>query len=148
MRFFEQLHGIYFDDLDLFRVLHNARYPLLIERTIGAFWKKLGWGGLSELETNPDQFHLVRVNHFEYHRAVVGVDEVRVRIWLDRLGTTSLTFGFSMLPIDQDEPYCTGYRVLVCVDPNQRKPRPWTDEFRKTVGPYRKDKDSKDKDKS
>ena len=37
-------HSIYFDDLDVFGVLHNARYPLLIERTIGAFWKK--WVGV------------------------------------------------------------------------------------------------------
>lgn len=139
MRFHEQNHGIYFDDLDIFGVLHNARYPLLIERTIGAFWKKMGWGGLSELERNPDQFHLVRVNHFEYIRAVEGVDEVRVRVWVDKMGRTSLTFGFSVLPIDEDTPYASGYRVLVCVDPKERKPNPWSEEFREQLKPYRKD---------
>ena len=105
----------------------------------GAFWKKLGWGGLSQLEQNPDQFHLVRVNHFEYHRAVAEVDEVRARIWVQRLGRTSLSFAFSLLPIDYDEPYCTGHRVLVCVDPLSRKPKPWSDRFRETVAPYRAD---------
>ena len=139
MRFHEVIHGIYFDDLDVFGVLHNARYPLLIERTIGAFWKKMGWGGLSELERNPDQFHLVRVNHFEYIRAVENVDEVRVRVWVDKLGTTSLTFGFSVLPIDQDTPYAQGFRVLVCVNPNSRLPNPWSEHFRETISPYRKD---------
>ena len=44
MRFHEANHGIYFDDLDVFEVLHNARYPLLIERTIGAFLEKDGLG--------------------------------------------------------------------------------------------------------
>ena len=136
MRFHEDIHGIFFDDLDIFGVLHNARYPLLIERTIGSFWKKLGFGGLAELSNNPDQFHLVRVNHFEYIRAVEGVDEVRCRVWIDKLGNTSLTFGFSLLPIDEDLPYCTGYRVLVCVDPKTRKPKPWTNMFRETVQSY------------
>lgn len=136
MRFHEDIHGIFFDDLDIFGVLHNARYPLLIERTIGSFWKKLGFGGLVDLSKNPDQFHLVRVNHFEYIRAVEGVDEVRCRIWIDNLGNTSLTFGFSLLPIDEDTPYCTGHRVLVCVDQNTRKPKPWTETFRQKVQSY------------
>ena len=136
MRFHEDIHGIFFDDLDIFGVLHNARYPLLMERTIGSFWKKLGFGGLVDLKNNPDQFHLVRVNHFEYIRAVEGVDEVRCRIWADKLGRTSLTFGFALLPIDEDLPYCTGYRVLVCVDQRSRTPRPWSTSFRDKVRPY------------
>ena len=139
MRFHEVIHGVYFDDLDIFGVLHNARYPLLIERTIGAFWKRLGFGGLAQLAQNPDQFHLVRVNHFEYVRAVKGVDEVRCRIWVKSLGNTSLTFAFSLLPVDQDEPYCTGYRVLVCVDPESQRPRPWSASFREVLQPYRAD---------
>ena len=27
MRFHEVIHGVYFDDLDIFGILHNARYP-------------------------------------------------------------------------------------------------------------------------
>jgi acyl-CoA thioester hydrolase len=142
MRFHEAIHGVYFDDLDHFGVLHNARYLLLIERTIGAFWQKLGWGGLAKLNQSPDQFHLVRVNHFEYLRAVQGVDEVRVRIWVERLGRTSLTFGFRMLPVDEDEAYAKGSRVLVCVDRESRRPRAWTDDFRERIHPYRADAES------
>ncbi len=41
VRFHEQVHGVYFDDLDAFQILHNARYLLLFERTIGSFWQKL-----------------------------------------------------------------------------------------------------------
>ena len=139
MRFHEVIHGVYFDDLDIFGVLHNARYPLLIERTIGDFWKKMGWGGLSELQRNPDQFHLVRVNHLEYVRAVEGIDEVRVRIWVDKLGTSSLSFGFSVLPTDEDTIFAKGYRVLVCIDPELRRPKPWSQEFREKLKPYRAD---------
>ena len=99
----------------------------------------MGWGGLAELERNPDQFHLVRVNHLEYIKAVEGVDEVRVRVWVDQLGTTSLTFGFSVLPIDEDTVFAKGYRVLVCVDPSTRSPKPWSNDFRTQLEPYRGD---------
>ena len=136
MKFFEQRHGIYFDDLDFFGVLHNARYPLLVERTIGAFWQELGWGAISELKENPDQFHLVRVNHFEYLRAVENVSSVRARVWVQKIGKTSLIFGFSILPIDEDEPYATGYRVLVCVDAENRTPKPWSNAIRHKIAPY------------
>ena len=139
MRFHEVTHSVYFDDLDAFQILHNARYLLLIERTIGDFWRKMGWGGPLSSRKHPDQHHLVRVNHFEYHRAVQDVERVRVRVWVERLGRTSLTFGFRVLPIDMDTPYATGHRVLVRVDHEQRRPVPWSNGFREALAPYRAD---------
>ena len=65
MRFHEAVHGVYFDDLDAFRILHNARYLLLFERTIGDFWQHLGWGNILDAQLNPDQYHHVRANHIE-----------------------------------------------------------------------------------
>ncbi len=139
MRFHEVIHSIYFDDLDAFQILHNARYLLLIERTIGDFWRRMGWGGPLRSRRHPDQHHLVRLNHFEYHRAVHDVSEVRVRIWIAHIGRTSLTFAFTMLPIDEDRSFATGRRVLVRVDPDTRKPTPWSDAFRTRLAPYRAD---------
>ena len=40
MRFYEAIHGVYFDDLDALQILHNSRYLLLFERTIGSFWMR------------------------------------------------------------------------------------------------------------
>lgn len=139
MRFYEMVHGVYFDDLDAFQILHNARYVLLIERTIGSFWKHLGWHGVLGDPSAPDQSHLVRANHISYERPVTGVGEVRVRIWVEKLGTSSLTFGFRVLPLDQDLDYATGSRVLVRVDPETRKPVPWTDRIREQLAPYRRE---------
>lgn len=137
MRFFERIHGVYFDDLDAFQILHNARYVLLIERTIGAFWQQVfGWTGILDPEGHPDQSHLVRANHIEYERPVAGVGEVRVRVWIEHLGTTSLTFGFRVLMLDQDVDYAVGKRVMVRIDPQTRSPVPWTDGFREKVRPY------------
>ncbi len=134
MRFFETIQGVYFDDLDAFRILHNSRYLLLFERAIGAFWERLGWnrGGAD----NPDQHHLVRENRVEYLRPVEGVGEVRVRIWVEKLGRSSLVFGFRMLPMEEDVDYASGTRVLVRVDPVTRRPVPWSDDLRARLQPY------------
>ncbi len=139
MRFHEATHGVYFDDLDAFHILHNARYFLYLERTVGSFWRYMGWGGLLDAQINPDQFHLVRANHMEYLRPVEGTTEVRARIWIEKLGTTSLTFGFHLLPLDEDSPYAKGSRTIVRVDPLTRRPAPWTEEFVKKLAPYRAD---------
>ncbi len=141
MRFHEQVHGVFFDDLDAFQILHNARYILYFERTIGGFWRHLGWGNLLDAQQNPDQFHLVASNHIDYLRPVMGVDEVRARVWVEKLGRTSLTFAFCLLPMDEDVPYARGTRTIVRVDPNTRRPTEWTEPFRKKLQPYRKDFD-------
>ena len=62
----------------------------------------MGWGGLSGIRTKSRSVSLSSGQSFEYIRAVEGVDEVRVRVWVDKMGRTSLTFGFSVLPIDED----------------------------------------------
>lgn len=137
MRFHEAIHGVYFDDLDALQILHNARYLLLFERTIGSFWTRaMGWGGVLDESENPDRYHLVRTNEIEYVRPVTGVGEVRVRIWVEKLGTSSLTFGFRILPMDEDVDHARGSRVVVCVDPKTRRPARWSDSFRAKIAPY------------
>lgn len=136
-RFFEQVHGVYFDDLDAFQVLHNARYVLLAERTIGGFWRQLGLPSpLSGGEGTGDAFQLVRANHIEYLKAIEGVGEVRVRVWVDTLGKTSLTFGFCVMPIDVDVDHAVGQRVMVRIDPKTRAPVPWSDTLRTKLQPW------------
>jgi acyl-CoA thioester hydrolase len=139
MRFHERVHGVYFDDLDAFQILHNARYLLLFEHAIGSFWRHLGWAGALDFNSNPDQYHLVRSNSIEYLRPVVGTGDVRVRVWVEKLGRTSLTFGLRVMPLDQDIEHATGRRVIVRVDPESKLPTPWSDSFRTAMAPYRSD---------
>lgn len=70
-RFHEQVMGVYFDDLDAFYILHNARYLVLFERTLGAFWEHVGMGSF-EPESAGDHCHLVRANRIEYLAPVKG----------------------------------------------------------------------------
>jgi acyl-CoA thioester hydrolase len=134
-RFHERVMGVYFDDLDPYHILHNARYLLLFERTLGSFWQTLGFGALQD-DDHPDRFHFVRANTVEYLSPVRGVGDVRVRVWIDKLGRSSLTFGFAVLPLDHDGAHATGTRTIVRVDPTSWRPEPWTDAFRARVAPW------------
>ncbi|RMG10761.1 MAG: acyl-CoA thioesterase [Deltaproteobacteria bacterium] len=134
-RFYETRFGVYFDDLDMYGVLHNARYLLLFERAVGEFWKHLGWRSLDDPPT-PDRYQLVRANDIEYLRPVEGIGEVRVRLWIEHLGTSSLVFRCRVMPLDEDADYAVGKRVMVRIDPETRRPAPWTDLFRQQVAPY------------
>ena len=132
-RFHETVFGIYFDDLDPFEILHNARYLLLFERAVGGFWLENGWGAFQE---DRRQFHLVRHNEVEYLSPVQGVGKVRVRVWVEKIGNTSLTFAFRMMPMDRDTDHTRGRRTIVHVDRETLEPSPWSDEFRQRVSPY------------
>ena len=126
--------GVYFDDLDPFRILHNARYLLLFERTLGSFWQHIGLGGF-DVEDD-DHWHLVRANTIEYLRPVRGTGNVRVRLWIEKIGRTSLTIGFRLMPLDEDQDCAVGSRTVVCVDPTTQKPTPWGDTFRGRIAPW------------
>ncbi len=139
MRFHEAVHGVYFDDLDAFQILHNARYILLFERTIGSFWRHIGWSGPLDGQADPDRYHLVRANNVEYLSPVDGVGQVRIRVWVEKLGRTSLVFGLRCLPMDEDVDHATGTRAIVRVHPKTHRPVPWTDSFRERLSPYRAD---------
>jgi acyl-CoA thioester hydrolase len=132
-RFHEQVMGVYFDDLDPYQILHNARYLLLFERTLGSFWEVLGFGAMQQ---DAMSMHLVRANSIEYLRPVRGVGKVRVRVWIEKLGRTSLIFGFRIMPPDEDADYARGTRVIVHIDPTSFEPAPFSDTFRKQVRPW------------
>ena len=135
MRFYEEIVGVYFDDLDAFYTLHNARYLVLFERTLGAFWQSLGMGGF-EPQSAGDHCHLVRANTVEYLAPVKGTGKVRVRVTIAKIGRTSLTFQFRLMPLDQDVDHAIGTRTIVRVDPKTQRPLPWTDEFRERLAPW------------
>ena len=121
-RHYEQVMGVYFDDLDPFGILHNARYLLLFERTLGSFWQNA--------PQTQDHSHVVRANRIEYLKPFHGTGQVRVRVWVEAMGRTSMTFGFRLMPMDEDVDYAVGERVVVCVDPSTWRPTAWSDDYR------------------
>jgi acyl-CoA thioester hydrolase len=134
-RFSEHTFGVYFDDLDPFHILHNSRYLLLFERAIGAFWMELGFGAFQD-DARPEQFHLVARNEVDYVEPVRGVGRVRVRVWVEHVGKSSLRFSCRMMPLDRDVDHARGRRTIVHVDPTTLRPRPWSDELRQTIAAW------------
>ncbi len=59
-----------------------------------------------------------------------------MRVWVDRLGRSSLTFGLRVMPLDEDIDFATGERVVVRVDADTKRPVPWTDSFREQLLPF------------
>jgi acyl-CoA thioester hydrolase len=132
-RFHERVMGVYFDDLDPYQILHNARYLLLFERTLGSFWAEIGFG---ELQARTDAMHLVRANSVEYLRPYRGTGKIRIRVWIEHLGTSSMKIAFRAMPIDEDVDFAIGTRVVVHIDADTWTPSPWGPDLRKRVAEW------------
>ncbi len=62
-----------------------------------------------------------------------------MRVWIEKLGRTSLTFGGRILAMDQDLDHARGSRTIVRVDPVTFKPVAWSDGFVERLAPWRAD---------
>jgi acyl-CoA thioester hydrolase len=121
---------VHFDDLDAMGIVHNARYALMLERALTAFWADHGHAFTSAGPTSTDVINAVREFTITYHRPIRGTGEVAVRFWLDRLGETSAVVGFEFTSPDGDVVYADGRRVNVKLDPRTLRPAPWSAEAR------------------
>jgi acyl-CoA thioester hydrolase len=115
--------AVHFDDLDAMSMLHNGRYPVLAERAVTAFFDHLGWQWHPDVAMNPDQFHAVR-----------AVGPVDVAVTVDRLGTTSAAFGFTVQ--SRAGVHARGRRSVVKLDPASLLPVAWSDAFRDGLSAY------------
>ncbi|MFD6299694.1 acyl-CoA thioesterase [Streptomyces sp. NPDC060235] len=121
---------VHFDDLDALGLLHNARYPVLVERAWTALWSELGFGFDGDWEAAGDACNAVKELRITYDAPVVRPGAYAVHLWLERLGTTGLTYGFRFCSDDGAVTYAHGTRVLVRLDATTLRPAPWSDAFR------------------
>ncbi|MER6072420.1 thioesterase family protein [Streptomyces sp. NPDC001817] len=121
---------VHFDDLDALGLLHNARYPLLVERAWTELWSEHGIRFDGDWHAAGDACNAVRELRISYEAPVTGPGVFGVHLWLDRLGTTGLTYGFRFCSADGARTYAQGTRVLVRLDASTLRPTPWTDAFR------------------
>ncbi|HEX6969508.1 MAG TPA: thioesterase family protein [Micromonosporaceae bacterium] len=121
---------VYFDDLDAMGVLHNARYPILVERSISRYWATRGYSFENGRPTTPDVFHVVREFTITYREPIRGTGWVNVHFWLERLGTTGADYGFRFLSADCGSVHAEGRRAIVRLDPTTMRPAPWSDKMR------------------
>ncbi|WP_425508638.1 acyl-CoA thioesterase [Streptomyces genisteinicus] len=121
---------VHFDDLDALGLLHNARYPLLVERAWAAYWAGHGFGYEGDWAAAEDACNAVRELRIGYEQPVTRAGGYAVHLWLDRLGTTGLTYGFRFCSADGATTYARGSRVLVRLDAATLRPAPWSARFR------------------
>ena len=119
---------IYFDDLDLMGIMHNARYAVLIERAIAAYWTRLGFPFDSSKG-------LLAVAEFTitYRVPVSRVGPIGVEFWVERLGRSSCVYGYRVVSVDGSVTHADGTRVMIQLDPITRRPAPWPSDTREVA---------------
>jgi acyl-CoA thioester hydrolase len=126
---FRYVSRVFFDELDPMGVLHNSRYSVHVERAVGAFYESQGFRWEASIEDNPDKFHVVRRFEVDLERPYSGTGPLHVDLWLDHFGRTSIRYGFACVA-DDGQPYASGLRLVVKLDPATFRPVEWTQRWR------------------
>jgi acyl-CoA thioester hydrolase len=124
---------VHFDDLDAMGIVHNARYAVMLERALSAFWSRHGFGFAGGGATKSDVFHAVAEYAVSYQTPIRSTGEVGVHFWVERLGESSVVYGFRVVSADGETVHAQGRRVNVKLDPVTLRPAPWSDEARAIV---------------
>ncbi|MCF4137433.1 acyl-CoA thioesterase [Streptomyces sp. Tue 6430] len=121
---------VHFDDLDALGLLHNARYPLMVERAWTELWQEHGVRFEGDWTAAGDACNAVKELRIGYEAPVTKPGAYAVHLWLERLGNTGLTYGFRFCSADGAFTHAHGTRVLVRLDPATMRPAPWSEAFR------------------
>jgi acyl-CoA thioester hydrolase len=122
---------VWFDELDMVGVLHNARYAIHVERAMSAWYHSL-------TDKDPsDSVTVVRQYNIEFLRPFTQQPgELVIEVGIGKLGTTSSVFTFRALsyPVPGTEiEHARGIRAIVKVDPKTLRPTPWSSRYREFV---------------
>jgi len=126
---------VHFEDLDAQGVVHNARYVLLLERAMSAYWTRNGYPWDPSSPQFMSVFFVVKEFTITYHAPITRPGPVSVRFWIDRLGTTSAVYGFRVVSHDETVTYAEGRRVQVRLDPTTLRPAVIGPELRAACEP-------------
>lgn len=125
---------IHFEDLDAIGVVHSGRYVNVFERALAAYWGRAGWSYDPGHPRFAEMLFVVREFRITYHVPISRAGTVRVQLWLERLGTSSLVYGFRVVSGDESVVHAEGRRVQVRLDPATLRPAPITPELRTACG--------------
>ena len=122
--------SVYLDDLDFLGMLHNSRCTVLGERAFVAYWRDHGVFVSRDWDLLDDGFMVVKEQRVSYEFPVKAGD-YGIHGWVDRIGRTSMTFGFRLCSADRTLTYAHGGRTNVRLDRQTLRPSPWSDEARR-----------------
>ncbi len=116
-------------ELDAFHHVNNAVYLQYFEH---ARWMALRELGPQWLQGQGLTL-VVRKVTIEYNRPAQVFDELQVRLWIERIGKTSLTFGQDLLRQADGQEIARAEVVTVCLGTDGR-PHAIPEEWRSLVG--------------
>lgn len=122
-------------DVDPEGIIRYDAYTRFIEMAEGDFFRAIGLKYSHIFE----RYHIGiprRAMHMEFLSSPVLDEELEVRVYVSRVGTTSLTMNFDFFGAG-GEMRAVGHLVIVCVDLAGRKKRPWPPELLERIAPYR-----------
>ncbi|HEU5267358.1 MAG TPA: thioesterase family protein [Jatrophihabitans sp.] len=126
---------VYFDDLDAMGVVHNAKYGLLVERALAAYWTRHGWPFDPGAPHFAEIFFVVREFSIRYRRPIVGVGPVHVQFWIDAIGESSVDYAFRVASADGSVVHAEGRRAQVKIDRRTLRPSPLSEAIRDACRP-------------
>ena len=126
---------VHFEDLDAQGVVHNARYVLLLERAMSAYWTRNGYPWDPSSPQFMSVFFVVKEFTITYHAPITRPGPVSVQFWIDHLGTTSAVYDFRVVSRDGTVTYAEGRRVQVRLDPTTLRPAVIGPELRAACEP-------------
>ncbi|TDV57581.1 acyl-CoA thioesterase [Actinophytocola oryzae] len=121
---------VHFDDLDSMGMVHNTRYAVLVERALSVFWDRQGYGYHDGKLGHPDASVGVAEFSITYRTPVRGTGDIVIHIVVERVGESSVVYGFRVLDTSGATVHAEGRRVHIHLDPKTFRPAPWAEETR------------------
>ncbi len=119
---------VWFDELDMVGVLHNARYAIHVERAMAVWFHSMTGTDPSDAHTVVKHYEIEFLSPFTRERG-----ELVVEIGRARVGNTSASYAFRCLSEDENGEeivHARGSRTNVKVSRDDLRPTPWSDNFR------------------
>ena len=121
---------VHLDDLDGFGMLYHARFATFFDNAVQDFWYDAGW----RFDAS-ESVLVIRDLQLTYHQPVLGVGDIDVHFWVERAGTTSVTYRFQVISADHKVLHANGHRVVVFLDGQTLRPTPIPQEIWEKAAP-------------
>lgn len=100
-----------------------------------AYWGRAGWSYDPSHPRFAEMLFMVREFTITYHAPISRMGTVQVQLWIERLGTTSVIYGFRILSDDETVVHAEGRRVQVRLAPATLRPAPLSSNVREACRP-------------
>lgn len=94
------------------------------------YWQQQGLAFSKDGGLLDDGFNVLKEQRMSYEFTVNRLGEYGVHIWVERIGRTSMTYGFRVCSADGTVTYAHGSRTIVRLDRQTLRPSEWSQEAR------------------